>query len=116
MAKYIVLIYEDEKSWEQADDRENGEVFQKHMEFRDRNSAAVLGGEPLEFTATATSVRPNGAGGFVVTDGPFIETKEALCGFYLLDAPDDAAAVTLAKQVPAPYGGVEVRRVRSMER
>jgi len=115
MAKYIVLIYEDEKRWEQADERENGEVFQKHMEFRDRNATAVLGGEPLEFTVAATSVRPGGTGGFVVTDGPFIETKEALCGFYLLDAPDDATAMEMAKQVPAPYGGVEVRRVRGME-
>jgi hypothetical protein len=115
MAKYIVLIYEDEKRWEQADERTNGEVFQKHMEFRGRNGAAVVGGEPLEFTVTATSVRPDGPGGFVVTDGPFIETKEALCGFYLIEAADDAAAVELAKQVPAPYGGVEVRRVRAME-
>ena len=115
MAKYLVLIYEDEKRWEQADERTNNEVFQGHLEFRGRNGAAVLGGEALEFTHTATGIRPDGSGGFVVTDGPFIETKEALCGFYVIDAADDAAAVEVAKQIPAPYGGIEVRRVRVLD-
>ena len=66
---------------------------------------------PLEPTATATSVRSDGAGGFTVTDGPFAETKEALGGYYLITADDLDAAIAIAKQVPAPFGGVEVRPV-----
>ncbi len=45
----------------------------------------------------------------VVTDGPFLETKEALGGYYLIDAPDLDAALAVARDVPAPFGGVEVR-------
>jgi hypothetical protein len=40
-----------------------------------------------------------------------VETKEALGGFYLLEAPDRAAALELALEIPAPFGGLEVRPV-----
>jgi len=50
----------------------------------------------------------------VVTDGPFAEAKEALGGFYLVEAADLDEALELAKQVPAPFGGVEVRPVRDL--
>ena len=46
-----------------------------------------------------------------MTDGPFAETKEALGGYYLIEAPDLDAAIAIAKQVPAAFGGVEVRPV-----
>jgi hypothetical protein len=67
-----------------------------------------LGGAWLQPTTTATSVR----GGSEVTDGPFVETKEALGGYYLIDAPDLDTALAVAKTVPARFGGVEVRPVR----
>jgi hypothetical protein len=66
----------------------------------------ILGGEALQSTATATSIR-----GDVVTDGPFAETKEALGGFYLVEANDLDHALALGKLCPAPEGGVEVRPV-----
>jgi hypothetical protein len=66
----------------------------------------LLGGAALQPTGTATSVR-----GSEVTDGPFAETKEALGGYYLIEAADLDEAIAVAKQVPAPYGGVEVRPV-----
>jgi hypothetical protein len=47
----------------------------------------------------------------VVTDGPFAETKEALGGFYLIEARDLDHALAIGKLCPAPYGGVEVRPV-----
>ena len=47
-----------------------------------------------------------------MTDGPFAETKEALGGFYLVDAADLDEALAIAKEVPAPFGGVEVRPIR----
>jgi hypothetical protein len=50
----------------------------------------------------------------IVTDGPFVETKEAIGGYYLLDASDDAQAIELARRIPeasAPSSGVEVRRM-----
>ncbi len=52
---------------------------------------------------------------FTATDGPFAETKEALGGYYLIEAADLDEALAVAKQVPAPFGGVEVRPVRTFD-
>jgi hypothetical protein len=68
---------------------------------------SLEGGEALATTASATSIR----GGATVTDGPFVETKEALGGFYVVEARDLDHAVEIAKLCPAPFGGVEVRPV-----
>jgi hypothetical protein len=46
-----------------------------------------------------------------VTDGPFTETKEALGGYYLIEARDLDHALDIAKLCPAAYGGVEVRPI-----
>lgn len=63
---------------------------------------------------TATSLRRNSSGEIVATDGPFAETKEALGGYYVIEADDLDAALAVAKQVPAHFGGVEVRPIREM--
>jgi hypothetical protein len=68
--------------------------------------ATVLGGNALQPSGTATSIR-----GDVVTDGPFAETKEALGGYYLIEAKDLDHALAVSKLCPAPYGGVEVRPI-----
>ena len=47
----------------------------------------------------------------IATDGPFAETKEALGGYYLVEAADLDEAIALAKQVPTPFGGIEVRPI-----
>ncbi|MDT4917804.1 MAG: hypothetical protein QOH89_2504, partial [Pseudonocardiales bacterium] len=64
---------------------------------------------------TATTVRPDGADGFTVTDGPFVETKEALGGYYLVEAADLDEAIALAKQIPVVSGGLEVRPIMTFE-
>ena len=46
-----------------------------------------------------------------MTDGPFAETKEALGGYYVIEAADLDEALAIARDVPAKYGGVEVRPV-----
>ena len=74
--------------------------------------------------STATSIRRSAGGegapagdgdAFTVTDGPWTETKEALGGFYVFEAPDLDAALEIAKDVPAPFGGVELRPVMTFE-
>ncbi len=47
----------------------------------------------------------------MVTDGAFVETKEAVGGFYLIEAVDLERAIAVAEQVPARFGGVEVREL-----
>jgi hypothetical protein len=110
--QYALLIYGNEKVWESRDERErqeNGERHAKYMELL-RSRGAMLGGEELNRSASATTVR-NSGDGLGVTDGPYAETAEQLGGFYLIEAADLDEAIELAKQLPEPI--VEVRPVVS---
>lgn len=110
MSEYLVLIYSDERRIPERLPNEVGPLFQ---EFMANNGQVLRGGARLQSTATATTVRRDGDGGYVVTDGAFAETKEALGGYFLIDVPDLDAAIAVAKQVPQKWGGgVEVRPVR----
>ena len=113
MAQYLILLYEDEAAYGSADSTVYREVLEAHNAFGAAHAAALIGGNALQPTATATSIRRDGTGQPVVTDGPFAETKEALGGYYLVEVPDLDAAVELGKQVPARFGGVEVRPVQT---
>jgi hypothetical protein len=115
MAQYLILIYEDEASYAAAPEGTFKEMLQEHTEFQEKNSAVLRGGEALQPTATATSIRTDATGGAAVTDGPFAEAKEALGGFYIVEAADLDEALAVAKQVPARFGGVEVRPVMVFE-
>jgi hypothetical protein len=115
MSQYLVLIYEDEKIYADASQEVLGEVYQAHGTFAEIAGEALLGGNALQPTPTATSIRRNDNGDFTVTDAPFAEAKEALGGYYLIEAPDLDAAIALAKQVPAKFGGVEVRPIMTFD-
>jgi hypothetical protein len=107
--QYALLIYGDEKVWEGLDERERQELHERHGRFMAmlRERGALLGGEELERTSTATTVR-NGDQ-VSVTDGPYAETAEQLGGFYVIEAADLEAALEIARQLPEPI--VEVRPV-----
>ncbi|MFN8075101.1 MAG: YciI family protein [Kineosporiaceae bacterium] len=113
MAKYLVLIYGDERVWEAMTEQDRADCMAAHDRFSQAAGEAVLGGEELMSTSTATTLRP-GPSGVATTDGPFAETKEALGGFYLLDVPDLDAALALAAMLPEaglPNHSIEVRPV-----
>jgi hypothetical protein len=111
MAEYVVLIYESEAGYAEGGEEVFGSVMAAHNKFAENNSSALRGGNALQPEATATTIRAGDDGELVVTDGPFAETKEALGGYYLIEAHDLDAAIAIAKQVPARFGGVEVRPV-----
>jgi len=109
MAEYVILIYENESSYIDPSPEVWQEAMAAHGRFAEQvgeQGGKLLGGNALQPTPTATSIR-----GDVVTDGPFAETKEALGGFYLIEARDLDHALQIAKLCPAPFGGVEVRPV-----
>ena len=109
MAQYLILIYETEASYAEGTSELWAEVGQAHTRFAEQIGelgATMLGGNALQPTMTATTIR-----GDVVTDGPFAETKEALGGYYLIEAADLDQALAVGKLCPAPFGGVEVRPV-----
>ena len=73
-----------------------------------------LAGDPLEDSATATTVRVRD-GQRLITDGPFAETKEVLGGYYLIEAPDLDRAIEAAARCPgALWGSMEVRPLGTM--
>jgi hypothetical protein len=111
VTQYAALIYGRDVDWTLPEYADSMEGYTK---FGENNAASIRGGAALYQTSTATVVRVKGAqGGEVVTaDGPYAETKEALTGFYLLEAPDLDAAVAIAAQIPGAWdGAVEVRPV-----
>ncbi len=113
MAQYLVLIYEDEAQWASITPEVWQEVYDEHNRFPERVEelgAKVLGGNALQPTGTATSLR-----GGQVTDGPFVETKEALGGYYLVEAADLDQALAVGRLCPARFGGVEVRPVLTFD-
>jgi hypothetical protein len=112
MSQYLILIYEDEAKSASATPGESEQMYKEHAVFGQQNQAVISGGNALHPTSTATSIRRDASGGFSVTDGPFAETKEGLGGYYLIEAADLDEAVSVAKQVPAHFGGVEVRPVQ----
>jgi hypothetical protein len=106
---YLVTIYRDEAAAAQA----TGDVVSApYRDFMQRRSGVLRAGAALEPAATARSIRADATGGFVVTDGPFAESKEVLGGYYVVEAEDLDEAIAIAKEVPAPFGGVEVRPIR----
>jgi hypothetical protein len=80
MAEYLILIYGDESALANATAEVSDKMMKGHQEFGERNAKALRGGNALQPTSTATSVRPDSSGSFAVTDGAFAETKEALGG------------------------------------
>jgi hypothetical protein len=115
MAEYLILVYGDESVLGKSDAEASNQMMKGHQVFGERNAASLRGGNALQPTASATSIREDSSGGFVVTDGPFAETKEALGGYYLVEAADLDDALALAKQVPMPSGGIEVRPIRTFD-
>jgi hypothetical protein len=79
------------------------------------DAGVYVGGEGLQPSATATTVKLQERGDPVVTDGPFAETKEQLGGYYLIDCEDLDAALDWARKIPMPGGNVEVRPVMDYE-
>jgi len=114
MAKYLILIYGDEQAWATATAERQQRTHEGHAAFSAKAGTAVLGGAQLEPSSTATTLRGSSVASPTVTDGPFLETKEGLGGYYLLEAADLDEAISLAALLPEvaeDFSGVEVRPV-----
>ena len=109
MAEYMILICEDESAYATATPDVLRQVMEAHNRFSEQvaeTGGKIIEGRALQPTSTATTIRND-----VVTDGPFVETKEALGGYYLIEARDLDHALEIAKLTPARFGGVEVRPI-----
>ena len=111
--KYLCLIYENETEFEQMPQPEIEKIMGEYFAFTDdiRRNGQYIGGNALQPTRTATTVRVRN-GKLSTTDGPYVETKEQLGGYYLIEARDLNEAIQVASRIPgARLGGVEVRPV-----
>ena len=114
--KYACLVYLKEAEITALSQGEWDALNNECMAFGETRVANVepLGGEALEPTHTATTVRVRN-GKTLTTDGPFAETKEQLAGFYAIEAKDlDEAIAFAAKIPPARYGTIEIRPLRTL--
>jgi len=107
--KYLCLVYGEEGKLAGFDDEECVDYDNAV-----RESGHCIASEALQPVATATTVRVRN-GQTTFTDGPFAETKEALAGFYLIEARDLNEAIQVAAKIPpARAGSIEVRPVRPL--
>jgi hypothetical protein len=114
MAKYMLLIYGDAQQWDAMTPEQAEAHDAAHGSFRAAAGSKIVGGEQLEPAPVATTLRSDSAGEVIITDGPFVETKEAVGGYYTLEAPDLDAVIKLASRLPevhAGHSGVEIRPV-----
>ena len=114
--KYLCLIAA-EKVMEQMTEADAAKHFDEYREFTDaiRRSGHYLGCNRLLPPVSATTIRVR-QGKISATDGPYVETKEQLGGYYLIEARDLNEAIQVASRIPgAKHGCVEIRPVAEDE-
>ena len=115
--QYLLTIYVDEADFANATPEDGMKMMAAYDAVTEelKQAGVFLGGEGLQATSTATTVRVRD-GEPLLTDGPFAETREQLAGFYLVDCGDLDEAVGWAAKIPgAARGSVEVRPVIDYE-
>ena len=111
MTQYAALLYTHDGDWTSP---QAAETTKAYAEFSENQAATIRGGAALHPTSTATVVRVKGGrgGDVVTTDGPFVEAREVLAGFYLVEADDLDGAVAIASEIPGAWdGAIELRPV-----
>jgi len=110
---FLLLIYHPETVWNNRTQPEQEGIYREYRQLIDELTAAgkYKAGNQLEASAAASTVRVRN-GRPAVTDGPFVETKEQLGGFFYVEAEDLQEAQAIAARIPsAREGSIEVRLV-----
>jgi hypothetical protein len=111
--KYLCLIYDNEQEWQKFPKEVQDQYMGEYGAFTEsiKKSGQFVAANQLQPTHTATIVRSRN-GKISTTDGPYVETKEQLGGFYLIEAKDLNDAIKVASRIPsAKSGSIEVRPV-----
>ena len=115
--KYMMLIAGSEEAWSGLSEQEEHRLMSEIGRWWGEQAAAgrIVEGYQLQPAATATTVRPNGGpDGPTVTDGPFIDAKEVVGGYGILDVADLDEAIAIASGWPGP-DVLEIRPVIERE-
>ena len=114
--KYLCLVYQDEAAVAALPKAEHAAVVAEALAYREdlRQGGHYVASSPLQPIRTATTLRVRD-GKLLVTDGPFVETREQLGGFYLIEARDLNDAIRLAARMPpVRLGAIEVRPLQEL--
>lgn len=114
MSRYLILLPAPEAEWSDLPPEDHEKGHASHVQFHEDLSAeghTLVTVSPLEPSERATSMRPDGAGGALVTDGPFSETAEQVVGFYLVDSEDEAGLRDACQRFAARGEHIELRRL-----
>lgn len=115
--QYLLTLYSDESGWTKMTPEQQQQGVAAYMAYGQALQAAgvYVGSNRLRPAGTATTLRTTN-GKLQVLDGPFIDSKEQLGGYYLIDVPDLDAALSWAGKCPGVgHGTVEVRAIWSMD-
>ena len=114
--KYMLLVHHDEAVFGKFPEAQKQQMLDESVQLTHQLHAdrKYLSASPLHQASTAAIVRVRDGKSFV-TDGPFIETREQIAGYFLIDARDLDDAIGIAARVPgARIGTVEVRPVKEI--
>jgi len=114
MSRYLILLPAPEAEWADLPPEEHEKGHRSHLQFHEDLSAGghtLVTVSPLEPSDRATSMRPDGNGGALVTDGPFSETAEQVVGFYLVETGDEAGLRTALERFAGRGEHIELRRL-----
>jgi len=115
--RYLLLIYGDESAWADMAPEAKASEYQAYDQYGKwlQERGWMRGGDALQGSTTATQVRVRD-GKTLTTDGPFMETKEQLGGYYMVDCENLDQAIEAASRIPAARGGIiEVRPLQEFE-
>ena len=114
MSRFLILLPAPEAEWAQLPESEHAKGMAAHERFHEALAAGghrLVVASPLEPSALATSMRPDGQGGTLVTDGPFTESVEQVIGFFLIETEDEADLRAACERFASSGELIEFRRL-----
>ncbi|MBL8549617.1 MAG: YciI family protein [Hyphomonadaceae bacterium] len=111
--RYMLLLFGDEKIWASMTPDQAAQGMAAYFAYTEelKKAGKLVSGDELQPTSTAKTVKIDG-GKRRVVDGPYVDIKEALGGYYLIEADSEAEALEWAAKCPAAsHGSVEVRPI-----
>lgn len=110
MKKFLILLHEDVERLQNLSPREMEELVKAHMDYATKlgETGQLLSGDGLEEAGKLISGKDS-----IVKDGPYLEAKEIIGGYYLIEAPDLDTATEIAKACPCHHWGgtTEIRPI-----
>jgi hypothetical protein len=112
MSRHLILLPAPETEWAQLPPEEHEKGMRAHQRFHEELAAGghrLVVASPLTPSAQAVSMRPDGAGGALVTEGPFTESVEQVVGFYLVETDDREGLLAACGRLAASGDLIEFR-------